>query len=107
MEAPIALGAALDQAAGQPVLVDCLTLWLTNVMLGGHDVAAAVSALEAALGRRDAATVLVGNEVGFGIVPETALGRSFRDEAGRLNQRVAALAGHVAFVIAGLPIVLK
>jgi adenosyl cobinamide kinase/adenosyl cobinamide phosphate guanylyltransferase len=107
VEAPLALGEALDRAAGRPVLVDCLTLWLTNVMLGAHDVEAAVSALEAALGRRDAATVLVSNEVGFGIVPETALGRSFRDEAGRLNQRMAAVAGHVAFVIAGLPMALK
>lgn len=107
VEVPIALGEALDDAAGLPVLVDCLTLWLTNVMLGGHDVEAAVSELEAALARRDAATVLVSNEVGFGVVPETALGRSFRDEAGRLNQRIAALAGHVVFVIAGLPIMLK
>ncbi len=107
LEAPVALHEALDLAAGRPVLVDCLTLWLTNEMLAGHDVAAAADLLETALRRRDAPTVLVSNEVGLGIVPETALGRTFRDEAGRLNQRIAALAGHVVFMIAGLPMRLK
>jgi adenosylcobinamide kinase / adenosylcobinamide-phosphate guanylyltransferase len=107
VEAPVALGDALDQATGRPVLVDCLTLWLTNVMLGGHDIAAKVAALEAALARRDAPTVLVSNEVGLGIVPESTLGRSFRDQAGWLNQRMAALADHAVFMIAGLPMVLK
>jgi adenosylcobinamide kinase/adenosylcobinamide-phosphate guanylyltransferase len=106
-EAPVALGEALDAAGARPVLVDCLTLWLTNVMLGGSDVQAARVALEAALMRRVAPTVLVSNEVGMGIVPESPLGRTFRDEAGRLNQRMAALAGHVVFMIAGLPMKLK
>jgi adenosylcobinamide kinase/adenosylcobinamide-phosphate guanylyltransferase len=63
--------------------------------------------LEAALGRRRLPTVLVSNEVGLGIVPETPLGRTFRDEAGRLNQRIAARADHVVFMIAGLPMTLK
>jgi adenosyl cobinamide kinase/adenosyl cobinamide phosphate guanylyltransferase len=76
-------------------------------MLGRHNVAAAVTALEAAVRRRDAPTVLVSNEVGLGIVPENALGRTFRDEAGRLNQLIAALAGRVTFMIAGLPMTLK
>jgi adenosylcobinamide kinase/adenosylcobinamide-phosphate guanylyltransferase len=107
LEAPVALSEALDGAARRPVLVDCLTLWLTNVMLGEHDVVAAIATLEAALRRRDAPTVLVSNEVGLGIVPENALGRAFRDEAGWLNQRIAALAGHVVFMIAGLPMTLK
>jgi adenosyl cobinamide kinase/adenosyl cobinamide phosphate guanylyltransferase len=107
VEAPVALGQALDAAGARPVLVDCLTLWLTNLMLGGGDVAAAVAGLEAALRRRVAPTVLVSNEVGMGIVPESALGRAFRDQAGMLNQRVAALAGHVVFMVAGLPLVLK
>jgi adenosylcobinamide kinase/adenosylcobinamide-phosphate guanylyltransferase len=107
VETPIALAQALDGASGRPVVVDCLTLWLTNVMLGGHDVAAATAALEAALRRRHAPTVLVSNEVGLGIVPENALGRAFRDEAGRLNQRIASLAGRVVFLIAGLPMTLK
>jgi adenosylcobinamide kinase / adenosylcobinamide-phosphate guanylyltransferase len=63
--------------------------------------------LTAALQRRRGPTVLVSNEVGLGIVPETPLGRSFRDAAGRLNQRMAALAGHVVFMVAGLPMTLK
>jgi adenosyl cobinamide kinase/adenosyl cobinamide phosphate guanylyltransferase len=106
-EAPIDLAGALDRAAALPVLVDCLTLWLTNLLLGGHDIPAATAALEAALDRRQAATVLVSNEVGLGIVPGTPLGRSFRDAAGRLNQRMAARAGHVLFMVAGLPMTLK
>ena len=106
-EAPTDLADALDREAARPVLVDCLTLWLTNLMLGGHDVAAATAALEAALARRGGPTVLVSNETGLGIVPATPLGRSFRDEAGRLNQRMAALSGHVVFMIAGLPMTLK
>jgi adenosyl cobinamide kinase/adenosyl cobinamide phosphate guanylyltransferase len=87
--------------------VDCLTLWLTNLMLGGHDVEAATSALEAALATRSATTVLVANEVGLGLVPETPLGRAFRDAAGLLNQRIAARAQHVRFLVAGLPLNVK
>ncbi len=90
-----------------PVLVDCLTLWLTNLMLGDHDIAAATDALEGALADRIAPTILVSNEVGLGIVPETKLGRLFRDEAGRLNQRIAARAGHVVLMVAGLPMTVK
>ena len=107
IEVPIDLAVTLDREAAWPVLVDCLTLWLTNLMLGGHDIPAATAALEAALARRREPTVLVSNEVGLGIVPATPLGRSFRDEAGRLNQRMAALAGDVVFMIAGLPMTLK
>ncbi|WP_199707455.1 bifunctional adenosylcobinamide kinase/adenosylcobinamide-phosphate guanylyltransferase [Teichococcus wenyumeiae] len=105
VDAPLDLPAAL--ATPQPVLVDCLTLWLTNLMLGKHDVEAATTALEAALRARAAPTVLVANEVGLGIVPESALGRAFRDRAGVLNQRVAAVADHVHFIAAGLPLLLK
>jgi adenosylcobinamide kinase/adenosylcobinamide-phosphate guanylyltransferase len=107
IETPIAIADALDQETARPVLVDCLTLWLTNLMLGGHDIAAATLALEAALARRRQPTVLVSNEVGLGIVPAKPLGRSFRDAAGRLNQRIAARAHHVVFMIAGLPMTLK
>jgi adenosyl cobinamide kinase/adenosyl cobinamide phosphate guanylyltransferase len=107
IEAPVGLPEALDAADSRPVLVDCLTLWLTNLMLGEHDVAASIATLESALRRRDAPTILVSNEVGLGIIPENALGRAFRDEAGRLNQRIAALAGHVVFMISGLPMILK
>ena len=107
VEAPLDLAAALDRAASRPVLVDCLTLWLTNVMLAGQDIAAATVGLEAALDRRGASTVLVSNEVGLGIVPQTKLGREFRDAAGRLNQAMAARAERVLFMVAGLPMTVK
>lgn len=106
-EAPLAVAAALDAAGAMPVLVDCLTLWLANLLLGDHDVAAASDALMAALDRRRASTVLVGSEVGLGLVPDTALGRRFRDEAGLLHQAVAARADAVRLVVAGLPVVVK
>jgi adenosyl cobinamide kinase/adenosyl cobinamide phosphate guanylyltransferase len=108
VEAPLGLGAALAQAPdAAPVLVDCLTLWLTNLMLEGHDVETATSALEAALDRRGGPVVLVSNEVGLGIVPENALARDFRDRAGALHQRLAARADHVLFMVAGLPLTVK
>ena len=105
LEAPLDLPAAL--AGDRPVLVDCLTLWLTNLLLGEHDIAAATSALEAALERRAAPTVLVSNEVGLGIVPDNALARRFRDEAGRLHRLLAARAQNVVFMVAGLPMRVK
>lgn len=89
------------------MLVDCLTLWLSNLMLGERDVGAATEGLVAALKACDRHVILVSNEVGSGIVPETPLGRAFRDEAGRLNQRIAAQADAVALVVAGLPLWLK
>jgi adenosylcobinamide kinase/adenosylcobinamide-phosphate guanylyltransferase len=107
VEAPVDLADALAAAGGAPVLVDCLTLWLTNLMIGGHDVAAAQAALAAALAARDAATVLVSNEVGLGIVPDNALARAFRDAAGHLHQRLAAQADSVLFMVAGLPMRVK
>ena len=107
IDAPLDLPAALAAASDRPALVDCLTLWLTNLMLGAHDVEAAILALEAALTAREAPTVLVANEVGLGIVPENALARAFRDKAGLLNQRMARLAGRVHFIAAGLPLALK
>lgn len=107
MEAPIDIAAALREAGERPVLVDCLTLWLSNLLLGGHDVAAASDALDAALDARVAPTVLVSNEVGLGIVPDNALARRFRDEAGRLNQRVAARADAVVLTVAGIPVRIK
>ncbi len=105
IEAPISMPQALGETSG-PVLVDCLTLWLTNLMLGEHDIEAATTALLAALDR-PALTVLVANEVGLGIVPDNALARRFRDAAGRLNQTIAARADTVVFTAAGLPLVLK
>jgi adenosyl cobinamide kinase/adenosyl cobinamide phosphate guanylyltransferase len=108
MEAPIDLAGALTEALAEaPVVIDCLTLWLSNLVLGDHDLDLAVTGLEAALRARTAPTILVSNEVGLGIVPETPLGRAFRDKAGSLNQRLAARAGHVVFMVAGLPMTVK
>ena len=108
-EVPLALPECIARLAAQPapILVDCLTLWLTNLMLGEHDLPAAAAGLEAALERAVAPIVLVANEVGLGIVPENALARRFRDEAGRLNQRLAAQAAQVIFMVAGLPMRVK
>jgi len=105
VEAPIDLPARLAAEPG-PVLVDCLTLWLSNLMLAESPVPAATDALLAAL-ERSAPTVLVANEVGLSIVPDNALARAFRDAAGVLNQRIAALADRVVFTVAGLPLFLK
>jgi len=107
VEAPIDLARALAEAGDAPVLVDCLTLWLSNLMLAERDIEADATALQAALAARAAPTVLVSNEVGLGIVPETPLGRRFRDAQGRLNQQMAAAAGVVVFMAAGLPLVMK
>ncbi|GBQ50440.1 bifunctional adenosylcobinamide kinase/adenosylcobinamide-phosphate guanylyltransferase [Komagataeibacter sucrofermentans] len=106
-EEPLDLHRVLDGAGASPVLVDCLTLWLTNLMLGEHDITAATRALLAALARRAGPTVLVSNEVGQGIVPDNALARRFRDEAGLLHQAIAREAARVVFVVAGLPMEMK
>jgi adenosylcobinamide kinase/adenosylcobinamide-phosphate guanylyltransferase len=109
IEEPLRIAAAIAAEArcDRPLLIDCLTLWLSNVMLAGRAVDEEVDALCAALRLADGPVVLVANEVGMGLVPETPLGREFRDAAGRLNQDVAALADRVVFVAAGLPLVLK
>ncbi|PTX02225.1 bifunctional adenosylcobinamide kinase/adenosylcobinamide-phosphate guanylyltransferase [Pararhodobacter aggregans] len=107
LEVPLDLAAALSDIKDQTVLIDCLTLWLTNHLLAEHDLAAETATLLSALAVRAAPTILVSNEVGLGIVPDNALARRFRDDAGRLNQRVAALADTVVFTAAGLPMVLK
>ncbi len=108
-EVPLALPECIAWLGAQPapILVDCLTFWLTNLMLGEHDLTAAVAGLEAALEGAVAPIVLVANEVGLGIVPENALARRFRDEVGRLNQRLAARAIQVIFMVAGLPMRVK
>ena len=105
-EAPLELASALRDAGDAPVLVDCLTLWLTNLVLGHMDLDAAATALDAALDRT-APTVLVSNEVGLGIVPDNALARRFRDESGRMHQHLAARADRVVFMVAGLPMFVK
>jgi adenosylcobinamide kinase/adenosylcobinamide-phosphate guanylyltransferase len=107
IEEPLELARALLVTDGSPVLVDCLTLWLSNLMLADREIAPAVTALEAALAGRTARAVLVSNEVGLGIVPDNALARRFRDEAGRLHQRLAAQADTVTLVVAGLPMRVK
>lgn len=106
-EAPLQLAVALTAEPERPVLVDCLTLWLTNHLLAEHDLDAETDALLAALPVRRGPVVLVANEVGLGIVPDNALARRFRDAAGRLNQRVAQIADLVVLTAAGLPLVLK
>jgi adenosylcobinamide kinase/adenosylcobinamide-phosphate guanylyltransferase len=89
------------------VVVDCLTLWLSNLMLNDRDLAAAAAELVAAVGRFEGALWLVSNEVGFGIVPDNALARRFRDEAGRLHQALAQAADAAILVMAGLTLRLK
>jgi len=88
-------------------LIDCLTLWLSNLMLAGEDVDERADHLIDALGGLPCPVVMVANEVGLGIVPDNRLGRDFRDAAGRLNQRIAQAAHRVVFVAAGLPLLLK
>lgn len=108
IEAPLDLTAALAAAPpGSVTLVDCLTLWLTNHMLAGHDLAAETAALSEALLSLPAPVILVTNEVGWGIVPDNALARAFRDEQGRLNQRLAGQADLAVAVLSGLPLALK
>jgi adenosylcobinamide kinase / adenosylcobinamide-phosphate guanylyltransferase len=108
VEAPHDLATALADAESTfPVIVDCLTLWLSNRMLAGADIEAETAHLKAALDGRRAPVVLVSNEVGLGIVPENALARRFRDLQGRLNQRMAARANRVVLMVAGLPLVVK
>ena len=106
IEAPLDLASALAQvSADETAVVDCLTLWVSNLMHADRDLEAETARLIAALPGRD--LVLVSNEVGLGIVPDNALARRFRDAAGRLNQQVAAAADRVVFVAAGLPLTLK
>ncbi len=96
-----------EGANSRPILIDCLTLWLTNVMLAEKDVAAERATLIDSLREARGPIVAVSNEVGLGIVPENALARRFRDEQGRLNTAVASLADTVVLVAAGLPLTLK
>ena len=109
VEAPVELAEAIrrESVPQTCLLVDCLTVWLGNLMHHGHDVDAAREALLASLATASGPVVLVANEVGLGIVPDNAMARAFRDHAGRLNQAVAGLAGRVYFVAAGLPLRLK
>ena len=109
LEEPVELASTLENVArpDRPVLVDCLTMWISNLMHAGRDVDTALDHLCQALAQPAGPVVLVSNEVGLGLVPENALSRQFRDHQGRVNQRVAALCRKVVFVAAGLPLVLK
>jgi adenosylcobinamide kinase / adenosylcobinamide-phosphate guanylyltransferase len=113
VEAPHALAAAVDEAgaAGAAVvLVDCLTLWLSNLLVGGASPAEAegrVDELALAIGRRRAPIVVVTNEVGMGLVPETPLGRAFRDVAGRAHQRLARDADELHLAVLGVVLRLR
>jgi adenosylcobinamide kinase/adenosylcobinamide-phosphate guanylyltransferase len=104
VEEPLDLAGVLrrEAASGSVILVDCLTLWLANLIAAERDIAAETAALIAALGDLAAPVVLVSNEVGQGIVPDNALARRFRDAAGRLHQDIAVVADRVDFVTAGL-----
>ncbi len=109
IEEPLALAETLARNAtpNGAVLVDCLTLWLANLIEAGRDVEAEGRALADTLETLPGVVILVSNEVGLGIVPDNASARAFRDHAGRLNQRIAAMAGRVLFMAAGLPLTLK
>lgn len=109
IEAPLDLPAAILGIGETDAVcvVDCLTLWLSNLMAAGRDIAAATAELCRAVRQAAPTLVMVSNEVGLGLVPETPLGRAFRDHQGRLNQAVAAVAEQVEFVAAGLPLRLK
>lgn len=109
VEEPLELPAVLQREArqGRAILVDCLTLWVTNLMLAEQPVADRFASLYDALRQCEGLVVLVTNEVGLGIVPENQMARDFRDHAGSLHQQVAAIADQVDFVAAGLPLRLK
>ena len=107
VEAPRELASALAGCADAPVLVDCLTLWLSNLMLAEANIEEETTQLEKTLAVANGPLVLVANEVGSGIVPSYPLGRRFRDLQGVLNQRIAVRAERVILMVAGLPLLLK
>ena len=108
LEAPLELAAAVrDLRADDIAVVDCLTLWLSNQMLAYRDLSAAVNELALAFSACPAALWVVSNEVGWSLVPDNALGRRFRDEAGRLNQRIASIADSACLIVAGMKLDLQ
>jgi adenosylcobinamide kinase / adenosylcobinamide-phosphate guanylyltransferase len=108
-EEPLDLADCLSSidAEDRAILVDCLTLWVTNLMMEERDMAMEFAGLRSFLSKARSRIVLVSNEVGLGIVPENRMARDFRDHAGRLHQMIAATAAEVYFIAAGLPLKLK
>ncbi len=106
-ETPLDLVQALAEATSGFVLIDCITVWISNLMHHGRDVPAEMAALCEALKKTKARVVIVSNEVGMSIVPDNALARAFRDEQGFANQRIADIADEAIFIAAGLPLILK
>lgn len=108
-EAPLDLAAAIaaEAAAGRSLLVDCLTLWLSNLMHENKGISAETTQLIATAKAAPGRIVMVSNEVGLGLVPMEKLSRDFRDAQGGLNQRIAEAADYVRFIAAGLPLILK
>jgi adenosylcobinamide kinase / adenosylcobinamide-phosphate guanylyltransferase len=109
LEEPLEIARALGAEArpGRVVVVDCLTLWLSNLMLAGRDPSAAIAGLAGAIRVLAGPAILVSNEVGLGIVPEQKLGREFRDWQGRANREIAQACDAAVFIAAGLPVPLK
>ena len=109
IEEPLELSTALDRVAGRDtgVLIDCLTVWLANLMEAGRDVDAEIDGVVAALAGTEASIVLVSNEVGAGIIPANALARRYADALGTLNQRIASAVGRVILMTAGQPVIVK
>lgn len=109
VEAPLELAAAIaaESRADAVVLVDCLTLWASNLMFAAKDITLAINDLTSAIAAAPGKIILVANEIGLGVVPDNALARRFRDVAGDINQAVAACVDAAVLVTAGLPLVLK
>lgn len=108
IEEPVAISRTIrERKPDEVLLIDCLTLWITNLVLGEHDISAMCDELESALQNAPCPIVMVTNEVGQGIVPDNALSRQFRAAQGRLNQSIAAECNQVIAVMAGLPLALK
>ena len=108
LHAPLKLAEALSETDGKgPCLVDCLTIWLNNLIFHNEDTIVATKELIKVLGQRSDPVVLVTNEVGSGIVPENALARRFRDEAGRMNQIISQVADEVYLSVSGIPLQIK
>ncbi len=107
IEAPLELAAALAALHSGTVLIDCITVWIGNLMHAGRNIEPEVSGLVQALAASPCGIVVVSNEVGLSVVPDNTMARRFRDAQGRANQALAAMADEVVFVAAGLPLVLK